>query len=217
MPLIPLFPLGSVLFPGGTLPLHIFEPRYKLMIGECIDREQPFGVVLIREGSEVDGGATPHDIGTTAHVSRVQRLPDGRMNLIAVGQQRFRILSLDNSRPYLAGEVSFIPREQPDDPRCDEAAARVAELFSRYFQLMLALGDQWTRRIGLPSRPAILADFVGGRLDVPPDVKQRLLEIDSVAACLTAELDILEKATITLAARVRVVQLKKYVDFGMMN
>ena len=90
--LLALFPLNTVLFPGMPLPLHIFEERYKIMIGRCIDEDRPFGVVLIQSGTEVGNPAVPHVVGTTALIAAVKRLEDGRMNLIAVGQERFRSL-----------------------------------------------------------------------------------------------------------------------------
>ena len=109
---LPLFPLRTVLFPGMALPLHIFEERYRLMIGRCMEERSPFGVVLIRSGEEVGAAAEPHDIGTTARIASVQRLEDGRMNLVALGEQRFRILQLDNSGPYLAGDVEYLHSEE---------------------------------------------------------------------------------------------------------
>src|SRR5437016_576908 len=163
MPMIPLFPLNTVLFPGATLPLHIFEPRYRLMINECIERDEPFGVVLIRSGAEVGGDAEPHEIGTTARVARVERLPDGRMNLATVGVRRFRILDLDRSKPYLQGIVEYADRDPEPEAETAAAAATVRELYTNYFKLALALGGQWTGRVGVPTRPELLADFVGGR------------------------------------------------------
>ena len=80
---LPLFPLNSVLYPGTLLPLHIFEERYRSMISRCVEEKVPFGVVLVRSGEEVGGPAEPYDVGTTARVARLQRLPDGRMNLVA--------------------------------------------------------------------------------------------------------------------------------------
>lgn len=217
MTLLPLFPLGSVLFPGGALPLHIFEPRYRQMISECIQEQHPFGIVLIRSGDEVGGGAVPHEVGTTARIARVQNLPDGRMNITVVGVERFRVISLDHSGPYLSGEVSLIPRQPEGDPGSDAVADRVRQLFSDYYRLKLALGDQWSRRIGLPSMPGILANFVGTRLDIPPPMKQRLLELESVRECLEAEAGILSGGVDTLAKQVRAAQRKKYTDFGMTN
>jgi hypothetical protein len=103
---LPLFPLNTVLFPGMPIDLHIFEPRYLLMISRCLTAEQPFGVVLIRTGLEANGAlAEPYSIGTTARISTVEHLADGRMNLTALGEERFEILSLDRSGPYLVGQV----------------------------------------------------------------------------------------------------------------
>ena len=82
-----LFPLNTVLFPKMPLPLHIFEERYKLMITECMEADEPFGVVLIEEGSKAFGPlAQPHAVGCTARVVQVESLEDGRMNIITIGQ-----------------------------------------------------------------------------------------------------------------------------------
>ena len=89
---LPLFPLNTVLFPGMPLGLYIFEERYKLMMAQCLQEEQPFGVVLIAQGKEAMGpAAEPHPVGCTAVITEVQKLNDGRMNIVAVGQERFHI------------------------------------------------------------------------------------------------------------------------------
>ena len=77
-----LFPLNVVLFPGMPMPLHIFEERYKAMIGECVNREEPFGIILIKEGQEVGGPADPVKIGTTARIAQVERLDEYRVNIM---------------------------------------------------------------------------------------------------------------------------------------
>src|SRR5687767_13844296 len=100
---LPLFPLNTVLFPAMPLKLHIFEERYKTMINECIDNNSPFGVLLIDTGADSGGPlAKPHLIGCTAHITRVQRLPFGRMNIMAVGRERFRVNALFQNKPYLS-------------------------------------------------------------------------------------------------------------------
>src|SRR5438105_9138369 len=86
---LPLFPLNVVLFPGAELPLHIFEPRYRLMINECYEQEKPFGVVLAQAESEILQ-EEPYSVGTMAEIEALDRLEDGRMNLIVKGTQRFR-------------------------------------------------------------------------------------------------------------------------------
>jgi Lon protease-like protein len=155
------------------------------MIGRCIEQRSPFGVVLIRSGEEVGGSAEPHEVGTSARVVRVQRLPDGKMNLVAFGERRFRILALDASEPYLQGDVEFLESEDVDAPEVTDAAARVAALFGEQLRLALAISGQWTRRLDLPSDPDALADFVAGNAELPPEEKQALLETLSLPARLS--------------------------------
>src|SRR2546421_4823703 len=102
---LPLFPLGEVLFPGMMLPLHIFEPRYRLMIRRCVSEKIPFGVVLITRGQEVGPGAEFFNVGTTARITRVQRADDGRLYIASVGESRFRVLQTNNDQPYLQGQI----------------------------------------------------------------------------------------------------------------
>ncbi|MCH8009839.1 MAG: LON peptidase substrate-binding domain-containing protein [Chloroflexi bacterium] len=188
---IPLFPLNTVLFPKQALPLHIFEERYKLMIGRCIDEKEPFGVVLLKSGEEASGDGEPYDVGTTARVARVQRLPDGRMNLINLGRRRFRILELDHSEEYLAGEVEYLENTGAAGEEVEAAAERIAALFAEQFRLVMAISSQWTREVNIPGAPAALADFVASQFDVPNEVKQDLLEMLSVPARLAREEELL--------------------------
>jgi Lon protease-like protein len=217
MPLLPLFPLNVVLFPGATLPLRIFEPRYRLMIGECIDEKRPFGIVLIRSGREVGAPAEPFEVGTTARITRVEQLPDGRMNIVVLGAERFKILLTDRSKPYLQAEVEYLPRDDAGIEEDDLTLVNVRSLFDRYCRITLALGEQWTSRIGMPSKPARLVDFIAGRLEVNAAVKQGLLESDSVRYALQAESAILEQAVEALAKQLQLLQNKKFRDFGRLN
>jgi Lon protease-like protein len=135
---LPLFPLHSVLCPGVALPLHIFEERYRLMVARCIEEGQPFGVVLIREGHETRPlRGRVADVGTTALIRQAGRYPDGRLDIVTVGGQRFRIESLDEDRePYLVGEVSFLEEPIGDAPVARRLAERVSERFLRYLELL---------------------------------------------------------------------------------
>src|SRR5437660_675003 len=101
---LPLFPLNVVLFPGVVLPLHIFEPRYRQMIVDCQAQERPFGIVLARPES-TPMQEEPYSIGTTVEIRDINRLEDGRYVLMAMGVQRFRILSQHRLKPYLSGIV----------------------------------------------------------------------------------------------------------------
>ncbi len=214
---LPLFPLDTVLFPRQALPLHIFEERYKTMIGHCIEEQSPFGVVLIKSGKQVGGDAVPHDVGTTARIARVQRLPDGKMNLITLGRHRFRIALLDRSEPYLIGNVEYLLNEPGEGggEELPQAAERVAGLFAEQFRLVMAVSNQWTRSLDLPGDPATLADFVAAEIDVPSGVKQELLETLSVAARLRRESEILGDLIRSLTERWDEEQRKRFAGAGL--
>ncbi|SRR5579884_526851 len=217
MTLLPIFPLNSVLFPGGTMPLHIFEPRYRELIGDCLAQDAPFGVALIRSGPEVGDYAEPFNVGTSARITRAEELPDGRLNIVVVGQDRFRILSTNRSRAFLQAEVEWAPRDDAGIPPDDPVVGRARRLFEETFRLSLVLGDQWASRVGLPAQPGRLADFVAARLEMSLPAKQRLLETDSVRELLEAEAEALEQAAVELQAQVALVHFKKYRDFGQTN
>lgn len=111
---IPLFPLHAVLFPDGTLPLRIFEPRYLDMISNCMKEDKGFGVCLIREGSEVGKAADTYEIGTLSNVSYFNQQADGLLGITAHGQQRFKILSQEIQANQLTlAEVALLENEQP--------------------------------------------------------------------------------------------------------
>ena len=135
---IPLFPLRSVLCPGVALPLHIFEERYRLMINRCIERGEPFGVVLLREGSEVGPlKGQVAAVGTTAAIRRAGAYPDGRLDILTVGQQRFRLEGVDNvSEPYLVGQVSLLDEPTGPEEEATDRAQRVGQRFIEYLELL---------------------------------------------------------------------------------
>src|SRR5436190_23708479 len=120
METIPLFPLSEVLFPGMMLPLHIFEPRYRVMMKHCIDGKLPFGVVLITRGSAESPRAEFFSVGTTARITRVQQVEDGRLYIATVGEQRFRIIETLEDQPYLQGKVEMIPEKPGSGDELDD-------------------------------------------------------------------------------------------------
>lgn len=184
---LPLFPLNTVLFPGMVLPLHIFEPRYQEMIQHCLEAELPFGVVLIAHGHEVGGPAIPHKIGTAARILRVDRQPEGRMNITTVGTQRFRILELDHSRSYLQARVAHYPVINGSTRLAHEMAQRVRPKIVDYVEL-LSKASRTNLKFGrLPEDPTTLAFLVAIALQVNNDVKQQLLELPGVPEILDRE------------------------------
>jgi Lon protease-like protein len=176
---LPLFPLNTVLFPGTPLSLHIFEERYKRMIQVCLENDQTFGVVLIRRGLEANGPlADPFSIGCTAKIVQVQPLSNGRMNILATGQERFRILILEREKfPYLVGAVAPYPlgRVSLDilENECDHLGHRVRH----YLKMLAESGVFQIDETQIPSEPISLAYTASALLQVSPIQKQQLLSI----------------------------------------
>ena len=189
---LPLFPLNVVLFPHMPLPLHIFEPRYRQMIADCLEAGHSFGVVAIREGGET-GPATPYDVGTLAKIVRIDRLDDGRMNLLVMGASRFTIVRTANDRPYLRGEIRIIP-ETGDDL---DATARLTEItavtFRQYSNLLRQLVGQQPDEAEPPMEPELLSYLIAAALNLQVPEKQSLLAEARTDSRLLLELRLLRK------------------------
>jgi Lon protease-like protein len=211
-----LFPLQTVLFPGMRMPLHIFEERYKLMIRECIEEDAPFGVVLIRAGAEVGGGAVPYNTGVTARIAQVEYLEDGRMNLFTIGEQRFRINTLYTDREFLRGDIDIIEQE-PASASAFEAMPRASELFNEYLKIYLALSDQFTRGVGLPDDPGEAADYIATRTEAPPETKQQWLEELMPDRRLTSELEMIAASLPDMRVRLAIRMRQKTSGFAVLN
>ena len=173
---LPLFPLNVVLFPGADLPLHIFEARYRLMINECYQQEKPFGVVLARPQSQ-QMREEPYPIGTMAEILALSRMDDGRMNLIARGGQRFRILDQHREKPYLTGIVEVYKDLPEPEPALREQADKARELFNTYLEILLEVIGKQETQFDLPAAPEELSHFIASFLDIEDEAKQRLLEM----------------------------------------
>jgi len=202
MTLLPLFPLDTVLFPGMQLKLHIFEPRYKTLINQCVDRNEPFGVVLIRRGAESGHQApVPYEVGCTAAIGEVQRLPLGRMNIETTGQRRFRINAIDRSQPYLVGDVDyFLP--QADRPGVIKVYSKALRpLLLRYIELLAAASDSHFDPEQLPRQPRAVAQIGSILLRADNLQKQQLLAIDSLSSLLATLVDIYRLETMLLKFR----------------
>lgn len=211
-----IFPLQTVLFPGMRMPLHIFEERYKLMVRECIEEDAPFGVVLIRDGAEVGGGAVPHTVGTTARIAQVEYLDDGRMNLFTMGERRFRIIAVNTEKPYLQAEVEFIDQEPAGAPAF-EALPRASELFNEYLRTYLSLGDQYTRGVLLPDDPGEAADYIAARVETATTTKQSWLEELRPEARLLLELETIATDLPDMRQRLAMRRRQKTSGFAVLN
>jgi Lon protease-like protein len=160
----PLFPLGLVLLPGELVPLHIFEERYKLMIGECLDQESEFGIIWLSD----DG---LKEVGCAARITRVlERFDDGRLNILVEGTEPFRLTRRIEDLPYPAGDVEPLA----DDGETDEEALERAR--SRYADLVEEVTEARPEREALAELDAY---GMAATLEVAPAAKQSLLELRS--------------------------------------
>jgi Lon protease-like protein len=178
---LPLFPLNTVLFPGMPISLHIFEDRYKKMMNTCITERIPFGVVLISEGVEALGPlAMPYTIGCSARISQVQPIGQGRMNLLAVGQERFEVLELDReSQPYLVAKVEMLPMTESPRASLVSQGEKLRQEGLRYLEILSQVGDVQFDEAQLPDDPLELAYLGAYFIRVEADQKQKLLEAAS--------------------------------------
>ena len=178
---IPLFPLSTVLFPGGTIPLQIFEDRYHSMVQDCLDTDSKFGIVLIKEGQEVGGNAVPHKVGTLARITKIRKLPQNRLYLTAVGETRFNIIELIQDKAYLEGLVEIHnppPAEDIEEQSLKEA--RTAAF--RHLKAIVSMNGGWVKKAQtpLPTDPDQLSFFLAQLIQGSNKVRQAILEEASI-------------------------------------
>jgi Lon protease-like protein len=137
---MPMFPLGTVVVPSAGLPLHVFEPRYRALVHDCLARDREFGVVLIERGSEVGGRDVRTDVGTVARILEAQELPDGRWAIAAVGVRRLRVLEWVPDDPYPRANVEDWPDPEPS-PAYESALDAVMPRLRRSLALAAEAGD----------------------------------------------------------------------------
>lgn len=216
---LPLFPLRTVLFPGQDLPLRVFEERYRQMTRELLQGDRRFGVLLIREGEEVGGGAIPHSVGTIAVIDEWQELQNGQFLLSTHGTRRFRLLDWLPPRPYPYGTIEFIDDSAPqgDSPRLARAMETVRTTFPLYFRLALSLTDQWARGLRLPDHPHQLVNFIAPWLQVEEEVKQRLLEIEPAADRVAHLAEVVDDLLARTREQAVEHQREKYEGLGSQN
>lgn len=185
---LPLFPLGTVLFPAAPLPLHIFEERYRRMMADRAGEDPVFGVVLTRQGHEVGEQPETHEVGTAASLLAQSTHPDGRMDIAVVGGRRFRILSGDWSRGYLLSTVAWL-----DEPRTGMTQDRLYDLrrgaIAAFGSFVRVIASQIDAEIPLelfPDDPTETSYAIAARLPINTWERQSLLEITTTAARLEA-------------------------------
>jgi uncharacterized protein len=200
---LPLLPLGSVLFPGVVLPLHIFEPRYRQLVSDLKElpegQARTFGVVAIRDGHEVgsDTVNSVYDIGCTAQISAIDSHEDGRYSLVTTGVRRFRLLGVDATGPYLRGDVELL-----GEPLGTDAAALKTSSIALLLGYQRALATLRGIRLGpipdLPDDPTVLSYLISAAMVLDLRDKQRLLACADTAARLRREQALLRRETMLI-------------------
>lgn len=199
---LPLFPLGTVLYPGLVLPLHIFEERYRELVRDLLAGPEPrrFGVIAIREGREtgIAGVRALYSVGCTATLRQVDEEEDGKYNLVTVGTDRFRLLRLDDSRAYLQAEVDLLADETGDEASAGLAVRAVQEAFLSYIEVLAQRGATRVNVAELPDEPVLLSYVVAASMVVDLPEKQALLAEPDALQRLNAERALLIKETTLL-------------------
>jgi len=189
---LPLFPLSTVLYPGLPIPLHVFEERYREMFGRVLEGGRRFGVVAIVHGHEVGGSAVYHPVGCVAEVREVRRHPDGRLDVVARGERRFRIEGVTQAAPYIVASVATLGEATGES--ATERILPAARLFNRYVATLLEIaGEDEIEQVDLPDDPVTASYLVAAGLQVDLADKQHLLAIPSAAERLRAEAALLRR------------------------
>ena len=194
---LPIFPLNTVLFPESSCPLQIFEDRYKQMLRICLNNDSKFGVVLIKEGSEIGGQATYHSIGTVAEIMSVNQENEDLFRISTIGRQRFQILNILDEKPYIDADVLLLD-EELDIRESSHLIAQVRQAASSHISLTAGLQGGWVNNFMAPWDPVSLSYFIASALQIDQLSKQELLEEKLVSKRLETELEILTRASIPI-------------------
>jgi Lon protease-like protein len=198
---LPIFPLSVVLFPGTPLPLHIFEPRYRRMLADCLAGDRRFGITPTAKDDRMPEAGT---VGCIAEIRVNQELPDGRSNIIVFGCERFVLTApVADGTPYYVGMVQTFEDEAGTEPE-DESPTRLRELFTGYYALLRQLNDVEPEDPSLPDDALGLSFHVAAAIDCDPGVKQRLLVERSTARRVQALLMLIPILTAGVESALRV-------------
>ena len=208
---IPLFPLGTVLFPGGTIPLQIFEDRYHSMIQDCLESDSKFGIVLIKEGKEVGGAAVPHKVGTLAKITQMREISQNRLYLTAVGETRFTILELIEEKAYMEALVEIYPADSFEEVT-EKSRHDAQKAAARHLKSIVNLNGGWVRNAEtpIPDEPEKLSFFLGQLLQGSNKIRQEILEESSAAKRIELCLILLKREARTLASTLNMDLLFKF-------
>lgn len=186
-----LFPLNVVLFPGSSMPLHIFEPRYLEMIEQCLSEDLPIGIILLLQGRPEDsGGVDIHSVGTVADIVNADRSREGVIDIHIAGRRRFLVDRVIRRLPRLIADVNILEWETRSDESLTEPVEELRRVFGDYWRTLLSATGQWSRQMWLPDTGLALAEFVAAGLQIGNHRRQLLLEQRSLADLIRLEITI---------------------------
>ena len=213
-----LFLLNTVLFPRMELPLHVFEERYKQLVAECLAEDEPFGVVLIREGDEVgDVLAEAHRVGCTTRIENAAPVEGGRLMIATRGERRFRILEVHDDQPYRSATVEYPVDEVSEVP--DSLLERAAEGYRQIAKLRAMTDGLFQRSVTIPPAPGVLADRIASAATgmVEATELQRVLEAFDDRARLEAAINLLDRIVEGHHERARLAIAQRYGGVERLN
>ncbi len=176
---LPLFPLNVVLFPGMPLPLHIFEDRYKEMMADCIREGQPFGIIHLEESTDDDDPMIGDiAVGCTAEIAQVQPLDQGRMLIMAIGRERFRVVEFNHDKPYLVGLVAPAPLNVEDEIVEQGQVEGLEPLITEYLNKLAIVGNVDVEAHQIPTDPEELIYMAATLIQLPTADKKAFLALD---------------------------------------
>jgi Lon protease-like protein len=200
---MPMFPLGTVLFPHARLPLHVFEPRYRLMMRHVLEGDHEFGVVLIERGSEVGGGDTRFDVATVARVVQASELPDGRLAVATVGMRRVRVEQWLVDDPY--PRASVVPFEEPQEDSqsrsAEDARERVIAALEAVTEIARRVDPRVTQTPALDADPVRASYEAAAISPIGPLDAQRVLATAGAIPRLELLAELLGESVVDLRAR----------------
>lgn len=200
--LLPLFPLGTVLFPGMVLPLNVFEDRYRALVRDLLASPEPrrFGVIAIREGRETgtDGVTSLYEVGCVAELREARPHDDGRFDLVTVGTARFRLGEVDRTREYLVADVEVIPEDEDAGAVAALGVPAAQTAFRGYLDALVAQGGAVVEIHDLPEEPTLLSYVIAAAMIIDLPQRQTLLAAPDALARLDVERKLLASETAML-------------------
>jgi len=191
---IPIFPIKSVLFPGTLVRLQVAETRFRALVDAAVlHYQRRFGVALMRQEAEQAEFSGLHHVGTMAQILQLTRENNERVNVVALGKERFRIVSFDRSGPYPVAVVEDAPLRAVASPQVHALEIKARTMATEYFALLLNLNEDDSERLKLPSAVVPLANFIAANVQISLNRRQHLLEFNELEMLLGEEVQLLER------------------------